>query len=118
MTIGDLTIMSELEEIFSQGDAELRSTAGESAVLVRRASGERVRLRVVSSPAENVLELPSVTGALLLCDRTVLVSRSELTRRPQIGDRLELGGQVYEVLRVTGWAYDTSWHLDVALRKK
>ena len=108
---------SELREIFAQGDAELRATAGEDAVLVRRTGGERVRLRVVVSPAECVLELPSATGGLLACDRTVVISRSELGRRPDIGDRLELDGCVFEVLRVTGWAYDTSWHADLALRR-
>lgn len=112
------TAMGELEEIFGQGDADLRATAGEKAVLVRRLGGERLRVRVVCSPAEQVLELPSVTGGVLVCDRVAHISRSELTRKPDIGDRLELGGQVYEVMRVTGWAYDASWHVDIALRRK
>lgn len=110
--------MNELEDIFRQGDAELRATAGEAGVVVRKHSGERVAVRVVSSPAEQVMELPNVTGALVLCDRVVHISRAELTRKPDIGDRLELGGAVYEVLRVTGWAYDTSWHVDVSIRRK
>lgn len=110
--------MSELEDIFAQGDADLRATAGESAVLVRRFSGERVRVCAVVSAAEQILELPSVMGGLLVSDRVAHISRSELTRKPDIGDKLEVSGQVYEVMRVTGWAYDTSWHVDIALRRK
>lgn len=110
--------MNELEEIFMQGDADLRRTAGEDAVLVRRCGGERVKVRVVCSPAEVAMELPTASGGRVLCDRVAHISRADCTRRPEIGDRLELVGQVFEVLRVTGWAYDTSWHVDMALRRK
>ena len=110
--------MSELLEIFREGDAELRATAGEDALLVRWRSGERVRVRAVVSPAETQYALQDASGALIACDRTVLLSRSELTRKPDIGDRLEVGGDVYRVERVTGWAFDTSWHVDVKVLKQ
>lgn len=103
--------------IFRQGDADLRATAGESATLVRGGSGERVGLRVVLSPAEVGLSMTTVSGAIVQCDRVALISRAECTRRPEAGDVLHVGDDRYEVLRVTGWAYDTSWHVDLTLRR-
>lgn len=52
--------MSELQDFFRQGDADLRHTAGQPAVLVRRRGGERVPLTIVASPAEVALSMPSV----------------------------------------------------------
>jgi hypothetical protein len=35
-----------------------------------------------------------------------------------VGDMLHAGGERYEVVRVTGWAHDSSWHIDLARRAK
>lgn len=110
--------MGELQDFFKQGDKDLRATAGQPGVLIRRRSHERVPLTVVAGPAEVALTMPSTTGGLLTCDRTMVLSREECTRRPEPGDVLEVDGWTFEVLRVTGWAMDTSWHVDVALRKR
>ena len=45
-------------------------------------------------------------------------SQIPLKRFIKVGDTLEIAGAVYEVVRVTGWAYDTSWHCDLAQRCK
>lgn len=107
----------ELRAIFAQGDAELRSTAGEDGVLVRRRDGERVRVRVVVSAAEVAYQLRTVTGASVTCDRVALISCDEVGRAPAVGDTLEVGVSVYELVRVTGWAFDTSWHADLSIRR-
>lgn len=107
--------MNELVQFFAQGDADLRRTAGEKAVLVRR-DGERVALTAVISPAEVAYTMQRANGPALTCDRVAVISREDAARAPKVGDYLEAGGQSFEVVRVTGWAYDTSWHLDLALR--
>lgn len=107
----------ELRAIFAQGDAELRSTAGEDGVLVRRCDGERVCVRVVVSVAEVAYQLKTATGASVTCDRVALISRDEAGRAPVVGDILEVGDLVYELVSVTGWAYDTSWHADLTIRR-
>lgn len=109
---------NELREVFAQGDEELLAVAGEEATLVRSGSGECVRLRVAASPAADWLELPTVGGAVRKCDRTLTISTAQLTRKPAVGDRIRMNGEVYEVQRATGWAYDASWHVDVCLRRK
>lgn len=109
--------MNDLQRFFAAGDADLRATAGEPGELVRKADGERVRLRVVISPAEVAYTLQRATGPVVTCDRVAIISRDEAARKPEMGDTLTAGGEVYEIVRVTGWAYDTSWHCDIALRK-
>ena len=108
---------NELSEIFRQGDAELHSTAGEDAVLVRRMPAERVPVSVVISAAEVAYTLTRATGPVVTCDRVGHIQKGESMLAPKIGDVLEAGGEVYEILRVTGWAFDTSWHVDLAVRK-
>lgn len=109
---------TELQEIFKQGDADLHAMAGESAELVRRLGGQRVPVSVVVSPAEVAYTLQRATGPVVTCDRVAHVRREDAGRAPQVGDVLEVGGVAYEVVRVTGWAYDTSWHCDLAQRVK
>lgn len=109
--------MNELSKFFAQGDADLRAMAGEDGELVRRDTGERLRVVAVVSPLEAAYTLQRATGPLLECDRMAVISRGECAREPKCGDLLAVGGQVYEIVRVTGWAYDTSWHVDLALRK-
>ena len=109
--------MNELSKFFAQGDADLRAMAGEDAELVRKADGERVALRVVVSAAEVGYTLQRATGPKVTCDREAIISREQAGRAPVVGDMLHAGGEVYEILRVTGWAYDTSWHCDLAVRK-
>ncbi len=108
----------ELQELFAQGDAELHGTAGEAAVLCRRVGGQREEVSVVISPAEVAYTLRRATGPVLTCERVAHIRRKEAARQPQVGDTLEVGGEVYELVRVTGWAYDTSWHCDLAARAK
>lgn len=109
--------MNDLRKFFAQGDADLRAMAGEDGELVRKADGERVKLCVVISPAEVAYTLKRATGPVVTCDRVAIVSREQSGRAPQVGDTLLASGHEYEVLRVTGWAYDTSWHCDLAARK-
>ncbi len=109
--------MNELLQFFAQGDADLRAMAGEAGELVRKADGERVRLCVVISPAEVAYTLQRATGPRVTCDRVAVISREQAGRAPLVGDTLHAGGEVYEIVRVTGWAYDTSWHCDLAARK-
>lgn len=109
--------MNELQQFFAQGDADLRATAGEDGELVRKVGGQRVKLRVVISPAEVAYTLQRATGPVVTCDRVAIISREQAGCAPQVGDILLAGGCTYEVLRVTGWAYDTSWHCDLAIRK-
>lgn len=108
--------MDQLKQLFAQGDADLRRTAGEPAVLVRKAGSERVALTAVISPAPVEYQLPGPSGQVITCDRTATISREEAARAPQPGDTLEAGGHVYRIHRVTGWAYDTSWHADLSLK--
>lgn len=110
--------MNELKQIFAQGDKELHGTAGEAGVLVRRVGSERVSVSVVISPAEVSYMLQRATGPVLKCERVAHIRCVDAVRAPQVGDLLEVGLNVYEVMRVTGWAYDTSWHCDVAERAK
>lgn len=110
--------MNELSKFFAQGDADLRAMAGEPGELVRYGSGERVKLCVVISPAEVAYTLQRATGPKLTCDRVAVISREQTGRAPLVGDMLHAGGEVYEIVRVTGWAYDTSWHIDLARRAK
>ncbi len=109
--------MSELFQFFAQGDADLLAMAGEDGELVRKAGGELVKLRVVISPLETAYVLQRATGPMLECDRTAIISREQAGRAPVVGDMLHAGGAQYEIVRVTGWAYDTSWHCDLAARK-
>lgn len=109
--------MNDLQKFFAQGDADLRAMAGEDGELVRKIGGERVKLRVVISPAEVAYTLQRATGPQVTCDRVAIISREQAGRAPQVGDTLLASGHEYEVLRVTGWAYDTSWHCDLAARK-
>ncbi|MBR5887299.1 MAG: hypothetical protein IKZ07_03725 [Akkermansia sp.] len=109
--------MNDLKQFFAAGDADLRATAGEDAELVRKADGERVALRVVVSVAEVAYTLQRATGPKVTCDREAIISREQAGRAPVVGDMLHAGGEVYEIVRVTGWAYDTSWHCDLAVRK-
>lgn len=109
--------MNDLRQFFGQGDADLYATAGEPATLTRRLGGERVALRVVISPAEVSYSLQRATGPVVTCDRVAMVSSAQSVRAPKVGDTLTAAGQDYEILRVTGWAYDTSWHCDLAIRK-
>lgn len=92
--------------------------AGEAGELVRKADGERVKLCVVISPAEVAYTLQRATGPVVTCDRVAAISREQAGRAPLVGDTLHAGGEVYEIVRVTGWAYDTSWHIDLARRAK
>ncbi len=108
---------NELRDVFAQGNAELMNTAGEDAELVRMKGGNRISLRVVVSPSERALELPGVGGAILRCDRTAVISADEPTRKPEIGDMLAIGGEEYEIMTVTGWAFGASWVADIALRQ-
>lgn len=110
--------MNELQEFFSAGDADLRATAGQPGTLVRRRSGERLPLTAVVAPADVGLVLASTTGAAVQCELSVIISRSECTRRPDIGDVIEFDTRTYEIQRITDWVYDTSWHVDVALKKQ
>lgn len=110
--------MSELFQFFSQGDADLLAMAGEDGELVRKVGGELVKLRVVISPLETAYTLQRATGPMLECDRTAIISREQAGRAPQVGDMLHAGGAQYEIVRVTGWAHDSSWHLDLARRAK
>lgn len=110
--------MNELQEFFGAGDADLRATAGQPGTLVRWRSGERVPLTVVVAPAAVDLMLASVAGAAVQSELSVIISRSECARRPDVGDIIEVEERSYEIQRITGWAYDTSWHVDVTLRKK
>lgn len=96
----------------------MRATAGENGELVRRTGGERVRVRVVISAAAVAYTLQRATGPVVTCDREAIISRAEAGRAPLVGDTLLAGGAVYEIVRVTGWAHDTSWHCDLAVRKK
>ena len=107
---------NELEEMFAMGDAELMATAGEAAVLVRRDDGERVELVAVISPADVSYTLQRANGPMLVCDRTAVLSREAAGRAPRMGDVLETASGKYELVKVTGWAHDTSWHVDLALR--
>lgn len=109
--------MNDLQKFFAQGDADLRAMAGEDGELVRKVGGERVKLRVVISPAEVAYTLQRATGPVVTCDREAIISQEQAGRAPQVGDILLASGHEYEVLRVTGWAYDTSWHCDLAARK-
>ncbi len=109
--------MNDLQKFFAQGDADLRAMAGEDGELVRKADGERVKLCVVISPAEVAYTLQRATGPVVTCDRVAVISREQAGRAPLVGDTLHAGGEVYEIVRVTGWAYDTSWHCDLAARK-
>ena len=109
--------MNELLQFFAQGDADLLALAGEAGELVRKAGGERVKLRVVISPLEMAYELQRATGPKLECDRTAIISREQAGRAPVVGDMLHAGGVQYEIVRVTGWAHDSSWHCDLAARK-
>ena len=108
--------MNELQQFFAHGDADLRAMAGEPGELVRK-DGERVKLCVVISPAEVAYTLQRATGPQVTCDRVAVISRAEAGRAPLVGDMLHAGGEVYEIVRVTGWAFDTSWHCDLAARK-
>lgn len=110
--------MSELLRFFAQGDADLLAMAGEDGELVRKVGGELVKLRVVISPLEMAYTLQRATGPELECDRTAIISREQAGRAPVVGDMLHVGGEKYEIVRVTGWAHDSSWHCDLALRKK
>lgn len=118
--------MNELSKFFAQGDADLRAMAGEPGELVRRAAAggsgvaskeERVPVCVVISPAEVAYTLQRATGPQVTCDRVAVISREQAGRAPLVGDMLHAGGEVYEIVRVTGWAYDTSWHCDLTVRK-
>lgn len=109
---------NELQELFAQGDAELHGTAGEAAVLCRRMGGQREDVSVVISPAEVAYTLQRATGPVLTCERVAHIQRKDAARAPQVGDTLDVAGDVYEVVRVTGWAFDTSWHCDLAQRLK
>lgn len=109
---------NELRKLFAQGDAELHGTAGEAAVLCRRVGGQREAVSVVISPAEVAYTLQRATGPVLTCERVAHIQRKDAARAPQVGDTLEVAGEVYEIVRVTGWAYDTSWHCDLAHRAK
>lgn len=109
--------MNDLQQFFAQGDADLLATAGEPAELVRKLGGERVQLRIVITAAEVAYTLQRATGPRVTCDRQAHISREQAGRAPQVGDTLLAGGCTYEILRVTGWAYDTSWHCDLAVRK-
>ena len=110
--------MNELLRFFSQGDADLLAMAGEDGELVRKAGGELVQLRVVISPLEAAYTLQRATGPVLECDRTAVISREQAGRAPVVGDMLHAGGERYEIVRVTGWAHDSSWHVDLARRAK
>ncbi len=109
---------SELQDIFAQGDAELHKTAGEPATLIRKNGGARVDLRIVISAADTQIELPTATGAGVQCVREASIRCVDLARKPEIGDKLEAGGKLYRIQSVTGWAYDTSWHVDLSLIRK
>ena len=109
--------MNDLQQFFAAGDADLRATAGEDAELVRKIGGERVPVRTVITPAEVAYTLQRATGPVVTCDRVAIISREQAGRAPVVGDMLHAGGAVYEIVRVTGWAYDTSWHCDLAVRK-
>lgn len=109
--------MNELQQFFAAGDADLRAMAGEPGELVRKADGERVALCVVIGPAEVAYTLQRATGPQVTCDRVAVISREQAGRAPLVGDMLHAGGEVYEIVRVTGWAYDTSWHCDLTVRK-
>lgn len=110
--------MSELFQFFAQGDADLLAMAGEDGELVRKVGGECVPLRVVISPLEATYTLQRATGPVVVCDRTAVMSREQAGRAPEVGDMLHAGGERYEVVRVTGWAHDSSWHVDLARRAK
>lgn len=110
--------MGELSKFFAAGDADLRRTAGEDGELVRKLGGERIRVRVVISPAAVAYTLQRATGPVVTCDREAIISREQAGRAPVVGDMLHAGGWVYEIVRVTGWAHDTSWHCDLAARKR
>lgn len=109
--------MNELLQFFAQGDADLLAMAGEDGELVRKIGGELVKLRVVISPLETAYTLQRATGPMLECDRTAIISREQAGRAPVVGDMLHAGGTQYEIVRVTGWAHDSSWHCDLAARK-
>lgn len=116
--MASMSMSNELTAIFEQGDADLHALAGEPAVLVRKVDGERVACSAVISAAEVAYELRRATGPVLTCERVAHIRREGVGRAPLVGDMLEAGGQVYEVVRVTGWALDSSWHVDLAVRKK
>lgn len=109
--------MNDLSRFFAEGDADLRATAGEDAELVRKLDGERTRVRAVISPLAASYTLQRATGPVVRCDREAIISRAQAGRAPVVGDKLHAGGAVYEIVTVTGWAYDTSWHCDLAVRK-
>lgn len=114
--------MSELNELFLQGDTELFGTAAERCRLLRAPrlghSAGSVELSAVISPAEVAWELQSPGGSTVTCDTVAVIRRCDLPQRPSPGDRLVLpSGTTYELVRVTGWTHGTTWHLDLTLRR-
>lgn len=113
---------TELQDLFSQGDADLFPTAGQPVTLTRIARagqpGEVMRVTAVIAPAEVAWELTSASGHTVICDCTAVIRRAECTRRPSPGDRLTTAaGTVFELVRVTGWSLGTTWHADLTLRR-
>ena len=109
--------MGELRQFFEQGSEDLRRTAGERAVLRRRADNTVHAVTVAATSGEVTLEVPTATGAVLTCGREVLVSRAEYAPRPMLGDTVTLEGRVYEIRSVSGWHHDPDWHLNLVLKK-
>ena len=113
---------TELQDLFSQGDADLFTTAGQPVTLTRVARagqpGEVLSVTAVIAPSEVAWELSSPSGHTVTCDSTAVIRRADCPRRPSPGDSIRLeDGTTYEIVRTTGWSLGSTWHADLTLRR-